>query len=69
MDETMKTCKQRVAGSDIYALIRQARMSELDRQVAIKAMRDAEAIADAMVWVKEKVAALGNCLLKPSLKH
>lgn len=44
-------------------------MSEFDRQVAIKAMRDAEAIADAMVWVKEKVAALGNCLLKPSLKH
>jgi len=44
-------------------------MSELDRQRAINAMRDAEAIADAIVWVKEKVAALGNYFLKPGLKH
>lgn len=65
----MRKSKQRHIGSDIYALIREARMSEFDRQLAINAMRQAEVIADAIVWVKEKVAVLGNFLLKPSLKH
>jgi hypothetical protein len=44
-------------------------MSELDRQVAVDAMRIAEAFADAVFWVKEKVAAIGTCFLKPSVKH
>lgn len=65
----MRKSKQTAVGSDIYALIREARMSELDRQVAIHAMRQAEAFVKAVVWVKEKVAALGNYFLKPSLKH
>jgi hypothetical protein len=57
------------AGSDIYALIQRAQMSELDRQVAIDAMRIAEAFAEAVLWVKEKLAALGTYFLKPSVKH
>lgn len=44
-------------------------MSERDRQIAIGSMRDAEAIVDAIVWVKNKAVALGDFLLKPSLKH
>ena len=65
----MRKVNQNAVGSDVYALIQRARMSELDRQVAVDAMRIAEAFADAMLWVKEKVAAIGTCFLKPSVKH
>lgn len=60
---------QTAVGSDVYALIRKAQMSDLDRQTAIDAMRVAEAFADAVLWVKEKVSALGTYFLKPSVKH
>lgn len=44
-------------------------MSELDRHVAISAMQKAEAFVDSMLWVKEKLAAVGNYVLRPSFKH
>lgn len=65
----MRKVNQNTAGSDIYALIQKAHMNDLDRQVAIDAMRIAEAFAEAVLWVKEKVAALGTYFLKPSVKH
>ena len=65
----MRKDNQKAVGADIYALIGRAQMSDRDRQVAIDAMRLAEAFADAMLWVKEKVAALGTYFLKPSMKH
>jgi hypothetical protein len=66
---TMRKVNQTAVGSDVYALIRRARMSDLDRQVAIEAIRIAEAFSDAVLWVKVKVAAIGTCFLKPSVKH
>jgi hypothetical protein len=30
---------------------------------------DAELIADAVIWVKERVASLGSLILKPGFKH
>jgi len=65
----MRKDNQKTVASDVYALIQRAQMSDRDRQVAIDAMRLAEAFADAMLWVKEKVAALGTYFLKPSMKH
>jgi len=65
----MRKSNQTAVGSDIYELIPAARMNEHERQIAVSALRDAEAIVDAIVWVKDKVAALGDYLLKPSLKH
>ncbi len=65
----MRNVNQTAGESGIYALIHKARMSDRDRQVAIDALRVAEAFADAILWVKEKVAALGTYLLKPSMKH
>ena len=65
----MRKVNQTATGLDVYALIRKAHMSDLDRQIAIDAMRVAEAFADVVLWVKEKVAALGTCFLKPSMKH
>ena len=68
-NDIMRKVNQSAVGSDIYALIRRAQMSDLDRQVAIDAVRIAEAFADAVLWVKEKVAAIGTYFLKPSIKH
>ena len=65
----MRKVNQSAVGSDIYAVIRRAQMSDLDRQIAIDALRVAEAFVDAVLWVKEKVAAIGACFLKPSMKH
>jgi len=65
----MRKVNQTTVRSDIYALLGQARMNDADRQAAISALGHAEAIVDAMFWVKDRVAALGNYLLKPSLKH
>ena len=65
----MRKVNQTAAESDVYALVRKVQMSDLDRQVAIDAMRVAEAFADAVLWVKEKVAAIGTWFLKPSMKH
>ena len=65
----MRKVNQTAGGSDIYALIQKARMSDRDREVAIHALRVAEAFADAIFWVKEKVAVVGTYFLKPSMKH
>ena len=65
----MRKINQTTVGSDVYALIRRAQMNDLDRQVAIDAMRVAEAFAEAVLWVKGKVTAIGSFFLKPSMKH
>lgn len=65
----MRKVNQIAGGSDISTLIRQARMSDRERQVATDALRVAEAFADAILWVKGKVTVLGTYFLKPSLKH
>lgn len=45
-------------------------LSESERQVAISALRDAELVVDAFVWVARKIEQLGSHLfLKPGLKH
>lgn len=43
--------------------------SERERRRAKHALRDAEAIADAVIWVKERGSSLGAMLLKPGFKH
>ena len=53
----------------IYRQLAEIRMSASDRQDAAHAMRDAELIADAVVWAKEKIAALGAVLPKLGFKH
>ena len=57
-------------GSTVYDRINASRLSEAERLVAINAMRDAELLVDAFVWVSNKVGQLVQWLsLKPSLKH
>jgi len=66
---TMRKVKQMAFGRDMYALLEKAHLSDVDRHKALDAMRTAEMFADAVLWVKEKVAAIGTWFLKPSLKH
>ncbi|MGE0558838.1 MAG: hypothetical protein AB7O69_11290 [Burkholderiales bacterium] len=57
-------------GSVIYGKINAMRLSESERQTAIKAMHDADAIVDAIMWGTRKVEQLGAMLfLKPGIKH
>jgi hypothetical protein len=57
-------------GSLVVARINSARMSESERQVAINAMRDADLLVDAFVWIVKKIEQGGTRLfLKPALKH
>ena len=65
----MRKGNQKRLGTDLYALVEKAQLSERDRQVAIDAIEAAEKVANAVLWVKEKVASMGNWFLKPSVKH
>jgi hypothetical protein len=57
-------------GSVIYDKINMVRMSATERQAAINAMRDADAIVDAILWVTRKIEQVGAFLfMKPSIKH
>ena len=53
----------------IYRQLADVRMSEIERQRAEYALRDAHAIVDLMIWVKERMASLGAILPKLSYKH
>lgn len=53
----------------IYKRLAEMQLSEHDRQLATYALRDAEAIVHAAIWVKERFAALGAMLPKLGFKH
>jgi len=65
----MRKSNERRLDSGIYARLREVQMSAADRQHAIDSLRHAEDIADALLWIKEKLASIGHVFLKPSLKH
>lgn len=57
-------------GSTIYRKISAARMSDAERQTALNAMRTADLIVDAGVWIVKKIEQFGDrWFLRPSLKH
>lgn len=61
------------SNSVILGKILSARMTEHERARAVKALRDADAIVNAILWVTKKFEWLGGRLfhkpyLKPSLK-
>lgn len=66
----MKRDTNITSGSSIYAQIERARMTDIERRVALNALRQADAIVDALMWVVNKIRGGGTCAtLKPSLKH
>ena len=57
-------------GSSIYERIKDARMTDSERQVALNALRQADLFVDAVMWIAKKIGWGGaRPFLKPSLKH
>jgi len=67
----MKRLNEKSANSDLYARIARAPMSERERQVALNAVRNAEAIVDGYLWAVSGVKGLiARIFEKPAnLKH
>ena len=65
----MRKYNERPLDSGIYARLWEVRFSGVERQNAIVALRQAERLANAFLWVKEKLAGARHIFLKPSLKH
>lgn len=66
----MKRDTNTTSGSSIYEQIERARMTDVDRRVALNALRQADVIVDALMWIANKIGRVGaRAFLKPSLKH
>lgn len=65
----MRNANQTSLDSGIYARLRDVQMSEADRQDAVKALHQAEQIAEMFLWVRERISEFGQSFLKPSLRH
>lgn len=66
-DSNMRETNEKIVNTGIYARIRELPISSGDREHAIQALRQAERVADLLVAIKEKLAALRGAFLKPSL--
>ena len=53
----------------VYRQLAEIQLSEYDRRLAVYSMRDAEAIADAVIWAKDRIASLGAVLPKLGFRH
>jgi len=67
----MKQRKEVAVNTDLYERIKLAPMSAIQRQVALNALRDADAISNAVVWLVNAVRQLiAKAGAKPgNLKH
>ena len=65
----MKNVNCNTTNKVIRKRLAEMRLSEHDRQLAVSALHDAEAIVDAVIWVRQGIAQLGALLLKPGFKH
>jgi hypothetical protein len=50
----------------VYQGLEDVCMSERDRECARYVLRDAEMIADAVIWTRERMASLRGLFVKPS---
>ena len=65
----MERFKERPANTDVYSRVKLLPLNEIDRQVALNALRDAETIVDACARAWKSVKGLlGGGTLNPSLK-
>ncbi len=62
----MDRYKENVANTDLYARIKLTPMSASEREVALNALRNAEAISDGIMWV---VNGIKRLFTRPTLKH
>ena len=58
------------SNSDLYGRIKALPMTAAERRIVLSAMRDGEAVADAILWVASGIKQLfEGAALKPGLKH
>ena len=65
----MRKANVNVSNRLLEKRLAETHMSQHDRNRALNAMRDAEAIADAIVWAKDKITSIGALFLKPGFKN
>ena len=65
----MRKANEDMMSKVIEKRLAETKMSEYKRHRALELLRDAEAIAEAIVWVKQRVASLGAYFLKPGFKN
>ena len=65
----MRKANVKNVNASLYRRLAEVRMTEHDRQRAAQAIRDAEVIADGVIWLKDRIASLGAMLLRPAPKH
>ena len=71
----MDRYNERSANTDLYARIKLAPMTAIEREVALNALRNAEAIVDGIMWVVSGIRQLLAKVyakpadLKPGFKH
>ena len=67
----MDNLNERPANTDLYARIKLVPMTAIERQVAINALRNAEAIVDGLLWAANGVKHLVARVFDKStdLKH
>ena len=67
----MERFNEKSANSNLYARILEARMSASDREIALNALRKADAIVDGVVWIVNGVRrVVAKIFEKPAgLKH
>ena len=53
----------------VYRRLSEIELSAADQQSAMQAMRDADSIADAVIWIKDRIVSLGALVLHPVFKH
>jgi hypothetical protein len=63
----MRETNEKTVNTGIYARIRELPISSADREHAIQMLRQAERVADILVAINEKFAALRGAFLKPDL--
>jgi len=54
----MTTYNEKASKSDLYARVKLAPVNAIEREIAVAALRDADAISDAIVWVITAVRRL-----------
>jgi hypothetical protein len=65
----MRKANVTVSNRLLETRLTEAHMNEHDRLRALNALRDADAIADAILWAKEKIASIGTVFLRPGFRN
>ena len=65
----MERFKETPGTTDVYARVKLLATNEIQRQMALNTMRDAEIVVDGFVWMINAIKGMfGSGSMKPSLK-